>query len=935
MRPILFILVAFFVYASAHAQCGAVSWSSVIAIRDAQQLTPAEKLARMHDCLNKIKAPCGNDSVHAMLLRQIGYLNFDLADYIRASQYFLASIQIIHANTGKPSINPRHLINSYFQLSVIYDSLNNVTEKIRAADSCIAICQRLGATSKSEYIRSLETRTEYDYDIGDYNRCVQNAEMCELLARKYAADNAANEQNALLGRNMALTTLGWLVESLLRLKDFKMAEEYLSGHIKEYEKSGPGYLGFVFTQLAQLEIDKENYGKALSLLKKAFDIEKQGGYAFTCKQILNTIGHDIYYAQYKNSEKALSYYNQALRYPTGGEQANNREDSSENAEILTYIGDVYARQGRYALAFTHFQQAFDLITPGMTEKAVLQLPATQIARYKKLHILAGLIIDKADAYLEKYKTGKDPHDACEAINIYKAADKLLVLMRATHTDLHSKLFWRKNSRRLYERAIEACYLLGNTDQAFYFFEKSRAVLLNEQLTLRNIMSDEDITSQVQLSKKMLSLERELNKTESLSIKSLAIKSQLFKDQQTMDILAQRVKEKNPLYYQSVLDTSVITLHDVYHTILKDHQAILEIFSGDSAIYSLLMVPGKAVLHKIDKGLFENLADQYIRFIASPDLLNVNSNLAAFKQISYRLYELIFQNSPVPDGRIIISPDGKNFPFESLMAKDKAGHLVDFYIDHAVSYTFSAKYLLNNFAAKASRAKGDFMGFAPVNFGERLVSLPGSEESLKVIDDYFHHAGNLTGARASRSNFTGQFARYSIIQVYTHAAASSDIKEPVIYFADSALYLSDLIPENRPATKLIVLSACETGKGQLYLGEGIFNFNRGFAAYGIPSSITNLWSVESGSTYRLTELFYKYLSQDLPIDIALQRAKKEFIQTGSRRDKLPYHWAAAILMGRTEAIPFNRQQSPAPYFIVAGISCLLIGVAAGRKAKGVK
>ena len=45
----------------------------------------------------------------------------------------------------------------------------------------------------------------------------------------------------------------------------------------------------------------------------------------------------------------------------------------------------------------------------------------------------------------------------------------------------SKLFWRSDSRRLYENAIEACYLQNNLDDAFYFFEKSRAVLLQDQL----------------------------------------------------------------------------------------------------------------------------------------------------------------------------------------------------------------------------------------------------------------------------------------------------------------------------------------------------------------------------------------------------------------------------------------------------------------------
>jgi len=103
---------------------------------------------------------------------------------------------------------------------------------------------------------------------------------------------------------------------------------------------------------------------------------------------------------------------------------------------------------------------------------------------------------------------------------------------------------------------------------------------------------------------------------------------------------------------------------------------------------------------------------------------------------------------------------------------------------------------------------------------------------------------------------------------------------------------------------VVLSACESAKGKLYKGEGIYSFNRGFAALGIPSSISNLWSVEDQSTYRLTELFYKYLAKEMPIDIALQKAKMEFARTAMKQNQLPYYWAASILIGKNNAIEMN-------------------------------
>jgi CHAT domain-containing protein len=221
----------------------------------------------------------------------------------------------------------------------------------------------------------------------------------------------------------------------------------------------------------------------------------------------------------------------------------------------------------------------------------------------------------------------------------------------------------------------------------------------------------------------------------------------------------------------------------------------------------------------------------------------------------------------------------------------------------VSYTYSARYLLNDFNSDKKTESDNFFGLAPVRYapGFRLAILPGSDVSLENIASHFTSFNNLVGKSASRNNFLQYFPTYSIVQLYTHASDSSENKEPVIYFADSALYLSELIPGKIPITRLIVLSACETGNGNLYQGEGVFSFNRGFAALGISSCISNLWPAENISTYKITELFYKYLADGSPMDLALQRAKLEYLQKNTGEKSLPYYWASAVMVGKTDAI----------------------------------
>jgi CHAT domain-containing protein len=317
---------------------------------------------------------------------------------------------------------------------------------------------------------------------------------------------------------------------------------------------------------------------------------------------------------------------------------------------------------------------------------------------------------------------------------------------------------------------------------------------------------------------------------------------------------------------------------------------------------------------------------YINYISNSSLQN--KYFPEFVNTSSQLYQLIFQNKPLPSGRIIISPDDRYFPFEALVTKKQP--VTYFLSDYAVSYTYSARYLMNRFVNTTYTYAKNFIGVAPVHYpsGMKLAALPGSDRSLLKLQSYFSNADNLISSTASRNNFLHKYHLYRIIQLYTHSSDSSTQNEPVIYFADSALYLSDLIAESKPISSLIVLSACETGSGKNYQGEGVFSFNRGFAALGIPAAITNLWSVDNTSTYLLTELFYKWLAKGVPTDVALQKAKLEFLQAASKEKSMPCYWAGPVLVGKTDTIEISK---PYPWkWIVLFLSIGCIGFFAIRK-----
>jgi CHAT domain-containing protein len=906
MRKVSFILIYCMLFEATCLQGQCLESHSLmnklIYLSDSKTISRSDQLNELLN-LEALQMNCPNktDSAHWFLLSRIASVYGELGDYLQAVEYCRRSIQMISANVGNPSIRTRDIITGYYKLSVFYEELNNVTRKMKAWDSCEFYAIKLKAEEDISYIRILYAKVEHYYDVGDYQNCVYYATRCRKFAIKYA-NSAENKDFRQRGIEIAESSLGWNVKALLTINEKDSAEKLLINKVREYKQANLiSYLGFIYSFLAEVQEEKGNYPKALFYFNKALQCYRETGNYFSYKQILKQIGEGVYFDHFNDGEKALSYFREALTW-VNKDPSESKKDIAESLSILTDIANVYVQKKQYDSAFSYFQLAFNQIQPGITESGLLLIPAEKMGEFAKIHYLTKLVTDKGDAYKHEFATGGNTKALREAIRVYKAADQLLDRVRMEQSDLNSKLFWRYDTRRLYEHAIEASTENGDMEDAFYFFERSRASLLNDQLNEQHWLEEEDISKLTQLRKTILRLNTELDKTDNSNSRIEEIRNEQFNKRKELADLEQLIKLQNPLYYHSFLDKSKIQIQDVRKKLLKDHQAIVELFTGDSANYSLVITPQKTYVYKIDKSKFDHALNQFMNYVSNPVLLRRKSD--DFTTVSHQLYQLLFQNQDLPEGRIIFSQEDRYFPLEALVTSNPKDELTYFQSSHAVSYTYSVRYLMSDMRKSASMGSNDFMGVAPVQYQTSSISLSaltGSELSLNQISSHFKKEFNLIGSRASKNNFIQHFSNYRIIQIYTHSSDTSDRGEPVMYFADSALYLSELIPQNIPVTQLIVLSACETGLGRVYKGEGIFSFNRGFAALGIPSAITNLWAVDDQATYLLTQLFYKYLSLGMPTDIALQKAKLEFVQTGTRERQLPYYWAAAILVGKTDTI----------------------------------
>ena len=96
------------------------------------------------------------------------------------------------------------------------------------------------------------------------------------------------------------------------------------------------------------------------------------------------------------------------------------------------------------------------------------------------------------------------------------------------------------------------------------------------------------------------------------------------------------------------------------------------------------------------------------------------------------------------------------------------------------------------------------------------------------------------------------------------------------------------------TKLVVLSACETGLGDIDNGEGVFGLRRAFKIAGAKRIVMSLWKVPDKETRLLMTDFYRSFYEDeIPFYEAFRKTQLNFINNINRN---PYYWSAFIFQG---------------------------------------
>jgi CHAT domain-containing protein len=101
------------------------------------------------------------------------------------------------------------------------------------------------------------------------------------------------------------------------------------------------------------------------------------------------------------------------------------------------------------------------------------------------------------------------------------------------------------------------------------------------------------------------------------------------------------------------------------------------------------------------------------------------------------------------------------------------------------------------------------------------------------------------------------------------------------------------------TKLVVLSACDTGNGKVTNGEGVYGLRRALVIAGAEGLVMSLWQVDDLATRDLMAGYYARLKAGKARSSALRDVQREI--AGRAKYKHPYYWAAFVAEGDNSPI----------------------------------
>lgn len=791
----------------------------------------------------------------------------------------------------------------------------------------------MAETIFEQYIQDLQK--DDNADPVELARAYQSLGNQRFLLQNYRdADRYFNMARALLDQNRkggakrgreyasVLNSLGALNEALA---NHEQAEKYYReafAIVSGREEQADALKSALATNLANLLMKIRPGDPAIdSLLDQALALQE----SLTGRQhpaFANLLGNRAMHRQKQGSVKeAESDYVEALDI-LGRTVGKDHPDYLNHA---TNLAMLYEESGRYDAAVqylldvrTRYEQNYSYETPGFL-RVINNLAKvyTELKKYDEAEVLLLNLADKqveeieqSFTYLSESEKQKFVEEKRKFLDNFKryvisrisedpASVSDAVLTKWYNLELATKGILLNSTRRVRDQ------IFASGDQELVNLFSRWTLIRKEIATLRSLKS-----SWVEQNEGLL---------DSLTTQ--------------IDVVEKELSRKSATFASS-FQYAASTFDDVRNS-LQPGEAAIEIVKTEldsGSVYSALLVMNKLDAPQIVfLGDGEALEKKGFLFYRNSIKFKLD-DVASFGLFWSRIHSVLRENGIT---RVYYAPDGvyHSVSLATLYDPQAKDYLVD---EYEIVQLTSTRELVQAAGKNPTRLQDlsfllvgrprynlDETSLPPTDDSRQLIDirnlgdLPGTEEEVSTIGKIFDQNGirhEILLHENATEEKVKQALDFQVVHIATHGffldqTGKQGGLDPMLYSglllagvsnnhtgedsgADGILTAYEIMNLDYSGLRIVVLSACETGLGEVAAGEGIYGLQRAFLAAGANVIVMSLWKVEDEATKELMIELYKGLLKTGNIREAFNDARKRI----RRKFKDPVSWGGFVMVG---------------------------------------
>ncbi len=841
------------------------------------------------EVLNKRKELLGDKHPNYITsLNNLGLLYLNSSNYTKAEPLLLASLNKTKEVFGEQSVEYSSAI---YNLASLYRYEGNFDESKRYYELAIDISLATWGKDNVYYISAIESLADYYKTQREYKKAETLTLEAIELYKKDVIHNKFSIVNAFFN----------LTNTYLAQERYKDAETLLLDVIRvQKELSGtnnPDYgnqinsLALVYEQLGDHSKSAALYSEAAVVFKKVLG-ESSISYLIALQNLASA------YSKQKNFIQADSLYTAIKPIAETIFGKNHLSYSSVLLDMALY----YQRQAKFVLAENSYREAIKVMFSQIETNFSILSEKEKALFYKTFSYRFEIFTSFA-----LMQSQRNPALLGEVYNnqlftkalLFNTTNKMKERIMASNDDVLKKLF---NEWQFKKEYLSKIYQLP--------FSEKEAQHIDEKL-----------------------LEQEVNSIE----KKLSLQSEAFGS-------ANDTKHPTWQEVQNALKQNEAAVEMVR----------LDFYNGsnwtDTIVYlALIIKPGSSFPEVVKLYQGKDLENRYARYYTNAIRFKTEDTY------SYTHYWKQIQEKLAGVKKVYFSPDGvyNQINLQTLKNTQTGKYLIDEIDIQLVSNT---KDLLKVKSLKQSSKEVILIGFPDYNnekaigtdrsipsklqlieadtsqrffTGNFITNLPGTKKEVDNISYIF------IKNKLKTANYTEQEASEVLIKslkdprvlhIATHGFFMRDVqtnsenerglmgmnaktvvenpllrsgllfanaKQAFIEGGDGILTSYEVMNLNLDETDLVVMSACETGLGEISNGEGVYGLQRAFQTAGAKTILMSLWSVSDAATQELMTLFYENW-------ITQKKSKRQAFKNAQQVLKVkypePYYWGAFVMVG---------------------------------------